>query len=310
MSRKRCQTPTFRKLVSDTFFYVALMMLLTLFTGEAVRAAGSDDAPVSLEKHEALAERYLDFLSAIDAKYFARAEALNNETKSEIQRFSYDFADYEVKVNRGPVIEKMGRILTEGKKPVLPFQRPTVFSRHIVLDVHPKSPLVGTLHMTLLFQYEADGTSAIMSWFDVLSGANRDEDLAALKGAMDQVFAEHSADAAPYRARLCGGSGMDIHRTRRKTDCAGLSFQGMPMLEATEENFELVTGAFDRFLDAYFTLIERRREEPYSNAESAAQQTMRREYFEYNLTSDLFFSSGYPPFEVWSLVVAPPTVSF
>ena len=164
--------------------------------------------------------------------------------------------------------------------------------------------------MTLLLQYEADGSSAIMSWFDVLSGANRDEDLAALKVAMDQVFAEHGADAAPYRARLCGGSGMGIHRTRRKTDCAGLSFQGMPMLEATEENFELVTGAFDRFLDAYFTLIERRRDEPYSNAETAAQQTMRREYFEYNLTSDLFFSSGYPPFEVWSLVVAPPTVSF
>ena len=290
--------------------YVALMMLLVLFTGEAVRAADSENAPVSLEKHAALAERYLDFLSAIDAKYFARAEALNNQTPSEIQQFSYDFADYEVKVNRGQVVEKMGRIITESKKPVLPFQRPTVFGRHLVLDVHPKSPLVGTLHMTLLFQYEADGSSAIMGWFDVLSGANRDQDLAALKAAMDQVFAEHGADAAPYRARLCGGSGMDIHRARRKTDCAGLSFQGMPMLEATEENFELVTGAFDRFLDAYFTLIERRRDEPYSNAESAAQQTMRREYFEYNLTSDLFFSSGYPPFEVWSLVVAPPTVSF
>jgi coproporphyrinogen III oxidase len=289
---------------------VALIMSLTLFTGAAIRAAGAENATVSLEKHEALAERYLDFLSEIDAKYFARAQALNSETKSEIKRFSYDFADYEVKVNRGQVIEKMGRILTEGKKPVLSFQRPTVFSRHIVLDVHPKSPLVGTLHMTLLFQYEADGTSAIMSWFDVLSGANRDADLAALKVAMDEVFAEHGADAAPYRARLCGGAGMDIHRTRRKTDCAGLSFQGMPMLAATEENFELVTAAFDRFLDAYFTLIERRRDEPYSNAETAAQQTMRREYFEYNLTSDLFFSNGYPPFEVWSLVVAPPTVSF
>jgi coproporphyrinogen III oxidase len=288
----------------------SLIMLLTLFTGGAVRAAGAESAPVSLEQHAALAERYLDFLSTIDAKYFARAEALNNETPSEIKRFSYDFGDYEVKVNRGQVIEKMGRMLTEAKKPVLPFQKPTVFSRHIVLDVHPQSPLLGTLHMTLLLQYEADGTSAIMGWFDVLSSSNRDEDLAALKAAMDQVFAEHDADAAPYRARLCGGSGMAIHRARRKSDCAGLSFQGMPMLEATEENFELVTGAFDRFLDAYFTLIERRRDEPYSNAETAAQQTMRREYFEFNLTSDLFFSNGYPPFEAWSLVVAPPTVSF
>jgi coproporphyrinogen III oxidase len=286
------------------------MMLLTLFTGAAVRAAGSDDAPVSLEKHAALAERYLDFLSAIDAKYFARAEALNNGTKSETHEFSYDFGDYAVKVNRGPVIEKMGRMITQAKKPVLPFQKPTVFSRHIVMDVHPKSPLVGTLHMTLLFQYEADGASAIMGWFDVLSGANRDEDLAALKAAMDEVFAEHGADAAPYRTRLCGGSGMDIHRARRKSDCAGLSFQGMPMLEATEANFELVTGAFDRFLDAYFTVLERRRDESYSNAETAAQQAARREYFEFNLTSDLFFSNGYPPFEAWSLVVAPPTVSF
>jgi hypothetical protein len=291
-------------------FCVSLMISLTLFAGAAVRAAGAEKAPVSLEQHEALAARYLDFLSDIDAKYFARAEALNDDTPSEIKRFSYDFADYEVKVNRGPVIEKMGRIITESKKPVLSFQKPTVFGRHLVVDVHPQSPLVGTLHMTLLFQYEPDGKSAIMSWFDVLSAANRDADLAALKLAMDEVFAEHGADAAPYRARLCGGSGMAIHRARRKTDCAGLSFQGMPMLEGTEANFELVTGVFDRFLDAYFTLIERRRDEPYSIAETAAQQTMRREYFEYNLTSDLFFSSGYPPFEVWSLVVAPPTVRF
>ncbi len=276
----------------------------------AVHAAPADDTQTLINDQAAFADRFLDFLSGIEAKYFDRAYELNGRTASETKQFSYDHADYEAKVTRGPVVEKMGRLMTTGKKPVLPFQKPTVFSRHFIIDVHPKSPLVGSLHATIMFQYQADGTSAIASWFDVLSGANRDDDLATLRQATDQVLAKHSVDSGPFRQRLCAGTDSNIHRTRRNSACVGLSFQGQPMMTMTEDNFRLVTEAYDRFLDAYFTIIEHRRDEAYSAAEIAAQDTMRRDYFEYNAFSDLFFSKGYPPFEVWSLIVAPPTVKF
>ncbi len=299
-----------KALVKAAMLCAACILIIALVAGASGHAASSEETSDLIQEQEVFAERFLAFLSDVDAKHFARAAALNGTTKTETKQFSYDFADYEARVARGPVVEKIGRLLTTGKKPVMSFQKPTVFSRHLIIDVHPKSPFVGTLHMTLLFQYEADGTSAIMSWFDVMSGANRAEDLAVLRQAMDDVFAEHDTDVEPFRQGVCTGEGTDIHRARRKSDYAGLSFQGRPALEMTEENFQLVTDAFERFLDAYFMIVELRKDEPFSTAEVTAQASMRRDYFHYNLTSDLFFSSGYPPFEVWSLIVAPPTVNF
>ena len=289
-------------------FAPALLTAVLIAIPEFTAQAESDSE--ALEELEAYAERYLTFLSDIEATYFDRAQKLNGRMNIETRKISFDFGDYEPKTIRGPVVEKMGRILTKGKKPVFSFQRPTEFSRHMVIDVHPKSPLVGSLHMTLMLQYEADGTSAIMGWFDILSGSNRQEDLALLRKTMDEVFASQDHDIEPYRKRLCAGDGMEIHRARRKSDCAGLSFQGMPMMAVNEENYQLVTQAFDGFLDAYFKIIERRKDDSFSEIEVIAQQDMRRDYFEYNLKSDIFFKSGYPPFEVWSLVVAPPTLTF
>lgn len=283
--------------------------LLAVFNGQTQAETARQDA-VLVRDLEAYAERYLEFLAGLEQRYFARAQALNGIDEVSIEEFSFDHADYETKTIRGPVIEKMGRLLTYGKEPVLSFQKPTVFSRHMVIDVHPRSPIVGTLHMTILFQYEADGTSALMSWFDILSGANRDEDLLALRDAMDTLFAEYDSDIEPYRERLCGKAGSRIHRARRKSDCAGLSFQGMPMIQMNDENFVLITGAVDRFLDTYFDIVEQRMNEEFSESDVLAQDTMRRDYFQFNLTSDLFFSNGYPPLEVWSLVVAPPVVKF
>ena len=276
----------------------------------AVSAAPTNDTQTLTDDQAAFAVRFLDFLSGIDAKYFDRAYELNGHMASETKQFSYDHADYEAKVTRGLVVEKMGRLMTTGKKPVLSFQKPALFSRHFIIDVHPKSPLVGSLHATIMFQYQADGESMISSWFDVLSGANRDDDLATLRQAADQVLGQHRVDSGPFRRRLCSGTDSVIHRSRRKSDCVGLSLQGRSMMTMTEDNFRLVTQAYDRFLDTYFTIIGHRRDEAYSGAEVTMQDTMRRDYFEYNAFADLFFSKGYPPYEVWSLVVAPPTVKF
>ena len=289
---------------------ILLVVALSLACNGRVQAETAALEPASVGEQEAYAERFLEFLADIEQRYFARAQALNGIDDVTIEEFSFNHADYETKTIRGPVVEKMGRLLTNGKKPVFSFQKPTEFSRHMVIDVHPKSPLVGTLHMTILFQYEADGTSALISWFDILSGANRNEDLLALQHTMSTLFAEYDRDIEPFRKRLCGGAGSQIHRARRKSDCAGLSFQGLPMIEMNEDNFSLITKSVDRFLDTYFNIVEKRRDDKFSASDVLAQESMRRDYFQFNLTSDLFFSNGYPPLEVWSLVVAPPVVKF
>jgi hypothetical protein len=64
-----------------------------------------------------LAERMLKFMSDMDKRYFERAYALNGNSQSETKEIPSDYSDYDLKVTRGPVVQKMGRMLAAGKKP-------------------------------------------------------------------------------------------------------------------------------------------------------------------------------------------------
>ena len=85
-------------------------------------ATGSID--VRLERlapeHRALALRMVGFMDRADQKYFARAQALNGGValtgpQDTLSRETDD-SIYSVRVARGPLVGKLGRMLAEGKK--------------------------------------------------------------------------------------------------------------------------------------------------------------------------------------------------
>jgi len=275
-------------------------------------SAGLNDGIEGLnEEQQAYAARTLKFIDDMDARHFARAAEIDATLKLESKDFNYDFARYETHVGRGDVVEKMGRMTGIVFKPTGDVQSPTVFGRYFGIDVHPKNPNLGMLHAAFLVQYYPDGKSAVGGTLNVLPGAFREEDLAMLKAALDEVSEKHGVDIEPLRDRVCAGTEMAVDaKFRRRLACVGASFFGFPMLAVNEENFLYVTEAYDRFVETFLMLVDKRKDEPFTDDHIAKQDAMRRNWLEDQLFADPYAASGITPYEVWSTSFSPPVVKF
>ena len=287
----------------------ALITAFALLLGPAaVCSAPNDDIEGLTAEQSALANRALKFLSDMDRLYFGRIAGLNGEFGIEVLDFPTDYADHQVQVARGSVVEKAGRMRVITKKPKAEFQDQRVWSRFFSVDVHPKSPLVGMLHAAFVMHFNPDGTSAIGGWVDVLPGASPAEDLEYLKQTMDAVFEKHGVDGAIHRKMSCEGTRGEGER-RRKPACVGGSFYGRDMMSVSDETFRFMTEAYSSFLEAYLNLIEKRQSDSYQPSDVTAQDAMRRNWLEDRFFSDPF-TGNVVPYEVWSLSTLPPAVKF
>lgn len=259
-----------------------------------------------------LAQRMLQFMSDMDKKYFGRTYKLNGSSESERKEFISDYSDYDIKVTRGAVVEKMGRMSAVGKKagPKTRMSGNLIWGRFYSLDAHPKSPLVGMLHATIVVQFFDSGQAFAGGWLGIMPGTRIDSDLNELKQSVDRIFAKHDKNPDYYRNLICKGDPSEIKRKwRRKPACVGVSFYGRPAFRSTEKNFDLVSEAFTDFMDVYMGLVEKHKDSPYTEKDVAAQDKMRREWLIDQLFSDPY-ASKIVPFEAWSLANVPPIIKF
>ena len=259
-----------------------------------------------------LVQRMLQFMSDMDKKYFARVYALNGKSKSEIKEIPSDYSDYDIKVTRGAVVEKMGRMLAIGKKASPKNRMPgeLIWGRFYSLDAHPKSPLVGMLHATMVVQFFDSCQSFAGGWLGIMPGTRIDSDLNELKQTVDGIFAKHNKNPDYYRNLICKGDPKEIDREwRRKPACVGVSFYGRPAFQSTEKNFDLVSETFIDFVDVYMGLVEKHKDSPYTEKDVVAQDKMRREWLLDQLFSDPY-AGKIVPFEAWSLANVPPVIKF
>lgn len=266
-------------------------------------------------EHQALAQRMVTFMSRADGKYFARAQALNGQPGALLPAESLsretDDSIYDVRVTRGSVVEKLGRMIAEGKK-TQPGRREgeLVWGRFYSIDVHPQTPLVGMLHATLVLQFYEDGTGFAGGWLGVMNGTRIDEDMQALTRVVDAHFAGYDRDPAIYRRLIVKGTDETIAAFRRKPDPSGVSFYGPPVFPGdVARSYDLIEGLFEKFTDAYLDLVPRRAGAPVTDDDRARQDNMRKSWLVDQLYSDPF-ASQLVPFEVWSLANVPPIVRF
>jgi hypothetical protein len=270
---------------------------------------------------QALAARMVAFMARSDERYFREAEHLNGGRSPghspaerpgpERLELETDDTVYDVQVVRGEVVEKLGRMLAEGKK-TQPGRREgvLVWGRFYSIDIHPKTPLVGMLHATLVLQFYADGTGFAGGWLGVMNGTRVDEDMQVLTSLVDSHFAEHGRDPAVYRKLMVKGTDDTVARFRRRPDPSGVSFYGPPLFPGdVARSYALVEGLFARFTDAYLGLVARHATGGYGPEDLARQEEMRKRWLVDQFLSDPF-SSRLVPFEVWSLANAPPMIRF
>ena len=267
-----------------------------------------------------IAKDLITFMQTSDDKYFAWVNRINEQAYSdagnqEITDENFDwtteYSDYNIRVVRGPVVEKTGRMLSEGKM-TSPGRgdKKLVWGRFYSIDIHPKTPLVGMLHATLVLQFFEDNSIGTGGWLDMMPGTRIPEDLEFLKQITDDYFAKHNADNTLYRQLVCKGTEDTIEYWRRRPSCSGVSFYGPPVFkDSGERSYMFIKGMFTEFVDAYMQLVEKRMDDSFTKEDILAQETMRHRWLIDQLFSDPY-ASKIVPFEVWSAANVPPTIKF
>jgi coproporphyrinogen III oxidase len=291
---------------------IQLVAFATIAASMATVAFAADERIERLSgKDRKLADYMKAFIAEMDAKYFERIGEMNGELEFEDRISETDWSGYDLRVTRGEVMEKAGRMLSAGKK-----QNPArgdkelVWSRFYSLDMHPKTPLVGMLHATIVVQFFADGSSSSGGFLGVMPGTRIAEDLDYLKELTDAYFAQADKDPSLYRRLMCKGTEDTVFEFRRKPACSGVSFYGPPVYRgSTEDSLKFIAGLFDEFVGAYVDITEKRADHPYSEADLLAQDEMRKRWLIDQLFSDPF-ASAIVPFDVWSFANVPPVIKF
>jgi coproporphyrinogen III oxidase len=284
----------------------------TAGTGTGSRS-GNDGVQGLNEEQQAFAQRFLQFQDDMDQQLFGQAGEINGGHASDDSKtVSDEYADFYVRVARGDVVEKIGRMISRIYKPKSEIQRPTTFGRYYGLDVHAKSPLMGHVHSAIVLQYYEDGTGALGGTLNLLKGAAQKEDRDYVQNALDAVFEKHGRDPKPYRDRVCNSAQEDSVQPEyhRKLSCVGASFFGFPMMEVNEANFVFMTEAYAAFVSAFLDTVEARQDQPFTEADVAKQEAMRLNWAEDQFLGDPYSSSGIAPYSVWGAAFLPPTVKF
>ena len=234
------------------------------------------------EEQQAFAGRFLQFQDDMDEKFFGRAGEINGGNASDVKETrEEEFADFYVRVARGGVVEKIGRMISRVYEPSSDIQRPTTFGRYYGLDVHAKSPLMGHVHSAIVLQYFPDGTGIMGGTLNLLKGAAQEEDMEYVKNALDVVFEKHGRDATPYRNRVCNMSEEALQpKFHHKLACVGAGFFGFPLMEANEENYLFMTEIYEAFISSYMDTLEGRKDAPYTDEDVATQDAMRLNWAE------------------------------
>ena len=294
---------------------VALLGAGVLSTATAdVAAVEADDSRIDLlpPQQQALAGRMKAFMQRMDDKYFARITELNEgAAEEEHLREDTEYSLFDIRVTRGPLIEKAGRMLAVGHK-TNPGRgdRELVWGRFYSLDIHPETPLVGMLHATIVLQFFADGSTGVGGWLDLMPGTRVDADLERLKALTDGYFATHDKDPALYRRLVCKGTHDTIAEYRRRPSCSGVSFYGPPVYrDDPAASYAFVEGLYEDFVDTYLDIAADRADDPVTAADRAAQDEMRKRWLVDQLFSDPF-AREIVPFHIWSLANVPPVVKF
>ncbi len=301
-----------RDLISHRIVALASVGTLLVMTATTAFAAADDYRLDQLppEQRE-LAEWFNACLIQMDEKYFGRVAELNGELVFDNREFSTEWSDHEVRVTRGAVMEKAGRLYSMGKKQRAERGgREIVWSRFYALDMHPRTPLVGMLHAAIVLQFFGDGSSYAGGWLGTMPGTRIEEDLGLLKHTTDDYFAAAAVDLAIFRRLVCKGTDDTVPDFRRLPACVGASFYGPPVYRGdTGKTLDFIAGFYDLFVETYMDIVEKRANDPFTDANILAQDKMRKRWFMDQVFSDPY-SSVQIPFEVHSFWNAAPVVKF
>ena len=166
------------------------------------------------------------------------------------------------------------------------------FACGLSLVIHPKSPMVPTVHANWRYfeMYDQDG-NIVDQWFgggqDLTPYYLFEEDATHFHQVCKTACDKHNPEFYPkYKAR-CDEYFHNTHRNEAR-GIGGLFFDYCKATEdmSMENWYDFVTEVGDSFLEAYLPIVEKRKELPYTKAQRDWQEIRRGRYVEFNLVHD------------------------
>ena len=245
-------------------------------------------------------------------KFYAYIQQLQDSITSKLEEldgtanFQQDFWEREEGgggrtrvIENGAVFEKGGVNISKVHGP-LPKSMQNYFGVEDVdffacglsLVIHPKSPMVPTVHANWRYfeMYDNDG-NIVDQWFgggqDLTPYYLFDEDATHFHAVCKKACDNHNPDYYPAYKKKCDEYFWNAHRNEAR-GIGGLFFDYCKATEETgmEDWYNFVTEVGDSFLDAYAPIVEKRKDLPYSKAQRDWQEIRRGRYVEFNLVHD------------------------
>lgn len=166
------------------------------------------------------------------------------------------------------------------------------FACGLSLVIHPKSPMVPTVHANWRYfeMYNKDG-DIVDQWFgggqDLTPYYLFDEDAVHFHHTCKKACDAHHPEFYPAYKKKCDEYFWNAHRNEAR-GIGGLFFDYCKATDTTsmEDWYNFVTEVGDSFLEAYAPIVEKRKNLPYTKEQRDWQEIRRGRYVEFNLVHD------------------------
>ncbi len=192
----------------------------------------------------------------------------------------------------GVNVSKVFGQLPEPMKAFLKVEQCDFFACGISLVIHPKSPLVPTVHANFrYFELYDNNNKVVDQWFgggiDLTPYYLFDEDVVHFHQQCKSVCDAH--DSAFYQTfkGKCDRYFWNTHRDEAR-GVGGLFFDYCRASDerSIEQWFDFVTASGDAFLDCYTPIVNKRKDLPFGPEQRNWQELRRGRYVEFNLIHD------------------------
>lgn len=250
-----------------------------------------------------LKERFVDFIHHLQDEICNELEKLDG--KASFRKDSWDRpggggGESRV-IEKGEVFEKGGVNISEvhGELPDLIRERFGVdqgwfFASGLSLVVHPRSPMVPTVHANYRYfeLYDDEEMSErVDGWFgggaDLTPYYLWEEDARHFHQKLKEACDKHGEELYPRFKKECDEYFYNDHRSEAR-GVGGLFFDYLRANEdySLEDWYAFTTEVGNSFMDSYLPIVKRRKEEPWGEQERYFQEIRRGRYVEFNLIHD------------------------
>ena len=238
-----------------------------------------------------LQDRIISALEAADGQPFVR----DAWTRAPGERLQGDGVSRLVE--EGGLFERGGCNFSHVKGPQLPpsatQHRPELAgapfeAMGVSLVLHPRNPHVPTVHMNVRMLAALPAGREPVTWFgggmDLTPYYGVEDDAVHFHRSCEAALAPFGSDKYPRFKRWCDEYFYLKHRQEPR-GVGGIFYDDFNEGDA-DFGFAMTRSVGDAFLGAYLPIVERRRDQPYTEAERDFQAYRRGRYVEFNLVWD------------------------